>query len=254
MLVAPQQEIEKIIEGEGYVVCKLIAGSPAEIKILKECAYGSPCEIDGKLRVDRNYDVDVVDARSVKSWESWKGTCYGKVNHEGDGYFSIGSVDVETPGTSKASVRCDFYEESVSKKILAECPEGSICEVRGRFEKRPEVSSADKEATVGATIGLVDSVKLKQPSSRDTDSEPRTDTPSEPNTSSPLKLCSAAINDPLRQMIIDTLISGGKHLGGQLITVKDEIERDYGSFLNVHDDATVEKVDGRLARPTSCPG
>jgi hypothetical protein len=44
-------------------------------------------------------------------------------------------------------------------------------------------------------------------------------------------------------MIIDVLISGGKHLGGDLDQVKTEIERDYASFLKVRDDATVEKVD-----------
>ena len=90
---------------------QLIAGSLAEAKILKECSSGSPCEIDGKLRVDKNNDLDVVDVQSVKSWESWKGTCYGKVNHEGDGNFTVGVVDVQILNKLKMPVRCTFYEE-----------------------------------------------------------------------------------------------------------------------------------------------
>jgi len=64
-----------------------------------------------------------------------------------------------------------------------------------------------------------------------------------PATSTSLGLCAAAINNPLRQMIIDVLVFDGKHLGGRLDNLKHELENDYGSFLNVHDDATVEKVD-----------
>jgi hypothetical protein len=47
-------------------------------------------------------------------------------------------------------------------------------------------------------------------------------------------------------MIIDTLISGGKHIAPDwTATIKSEIERDYGAFVTVRDDATVEKVDQR---------
>ena len=175
----------------------MIAGSSAEAKILEECSSGSPCEIDGKLRVDKNHDVEVVNVQSVKSWESWKGTCYGKVNHEGDGYFTVGVVDVQIPNKFKMPVRCTFYEASVAEKILAACPQDSICEIRARFEKQPEVSiSSDQQAY--AAIGFVDSVKRKE-----------TYSDSKLNTSTLLGTCSTAINDPLRPMIIDHLVSGG---------------------------------------------
>jgi len=64
-----------------------------------------------------------------------------------------------------------------------------------------------------------------------------------PVTSTSLGLCAAAINNPLRQMIIDVLVFDGKHLGGRLGNLKDQLENDYGSFVKVHDDATVEKID-----------
>ena len=121
------------------------------------------------------------------------------------------------------------------------CPPGSICEVSARFEHRPEVPSVGHAETVIATIGYVDSVKMKEPPNNPRNSEPYSE--SKFDTSTPLGLCSSVINDPLRHMIIDVLISGGKHLGGGLDQVKAEIERDYGSFLKVRDDATVEKVD-----------
>jgi hypothetical protein len=48
--------------------------------------------------------------------------------------------------------------------------------------------------------------------------------PAAPRASASLKLCSDAIEDPLRPMIIDVLVSGGKHLGTELKTVKAELE------------------------------
>jgi uncharacterized protein YecT (DUF1311 family) len=66
---------------------------------------------------------------------------------------------------------------------------------------------------------------------------------------SPLATCAAAINDPLRPMIIDSLIAGGKHIAPDWSNAfKSEIEREYGSFLTVRDDATVEKVDSRTGK------
>jgi hypothetical protein len=64
-----------------------------------------------------------------------------------------------------------------------------------------------------------------------------------PRASASLKLCSDAIEDPLRPMIIDVLVSGGKHLGTELKTMKAELEEDYGAYLTVESDALVEKVD-----------
>ncbi len=242
LLAGPQQEIEKIVEGEGYAGCKLIAGSSAEAKILEECSSGSPCEINAKLRVDKNHDVEAIDAQSVKSWESWKGTCYGKVNHEGDGYFTAGVVDVQIPNKFKMPVRCTFYEASVAEKILAACPQDSICEIRARFEKRPEVSFSSDQQTY-ATIGLVDSVKMKEPPSNSKDSDSQT------YSDSKLETCSTAINDPLRPMIIDRLVSGGKHISPNwTTTIKGDLERDYGSYLKVRNDATVEKTDERTGK------
>ena len=248
LLVGPQQEIEKVVEGEGYAACKLIAGSLAEAKILKECSSGSPCEVDGKLRVTKNYDVEVVDLQSVKSWESWKGTCYGKVKHEGDGEFSVGVIDVQIPNKSNMPARCDFYEESVAKKILAVCPQDSICEIKARFEKKPEVSLSSGEQAY-ATIGFVDFVQMKVPATSVRKPEPNSYVASSPDTSKPLRLCSLAIKDPLRMMVIDSFISGGKHLGGGLTsTVKAGLERDYGSFLEIFDTATVERVDQQTGK------
>jgi hypothetical protein len=67
--------------------------------------------------------------------------------------------------------------------------------------------------------------------------------PPAPRPDARLKLCSDAIEDPLRQMIIDVLVSGGKHLGSGLKAVKAELEEDYGAYLTVENDAIVEKVD-----------
>jgi hypothetical protein len=239
-LVEPREEIEKIIEGEGYVACKLIPGSPEEKRVLKGCSHGSPCEIDARLKVDE-YDVAIVAVHSLKTWQSWTGICYGAVAGGGDGEYSVGVIDVETSSKVKIPVRCDFFLESVSKRILSVCPLGSICQVKARFEQKPELQSVRDAERVFATIGYVDSVQMKEPPSNPKNFKPYTASTLDPST--PLGLCSAAINDPLRQMIIDVLISGGKHLGGNLNQAKAEIEGDYGSFLKVHDDATVEKVD-----------
>ena len=248
MLVAPEAEIAKLLEGEGYVACKLIAGSPTATKILGVCFEGSPCEVEGNLRV-HDFDVDIIDAKSVKSWESWNGTCYGAVSAVGDGIYSVGVTDAKTPRGSKTPVGCSFFSDSVSTKILAECPEGSICEVTGRFEKQPEAADVGKEATVPAIIRYVDSVKMKDPPTKISAPEPPRKAEASPDLSTPISLCSAAIDDPLRPMIIDFFISGGKHLGpGLTRKVKDEIESDYGSFVTVHDDATVERVDDHTGK------
>ena len=50
-------------------------------------------------------------------------------------------------------------------------------------------------------------------------------------------------------MIIDGLIAGGKHIAPDWnSTFKSEIENEYGSFVTIRDDATVERVDHVLAR------
>ena len=64
----------------------------------------------------------------------------------------------------------------------------------------------------------------------------------------PLALCGAAINDPLRPMLIDLFVFDGKHLGEPLNSIKSNLENDYGTFLTVHDDATVEKVDEKTGK------
>jgi uncharacterized protein len=70
-----------------------------------------------------------------------------------------------------------------------------------------------------------------------------------PAMEAPLATCTAAINDPLRPMIIDNLIAGGKHIAPDWTrTFKSEIENDYGSFVTVRDDATVEKLDTRTGK------
>ena len=115
MLVEPKEEIGKIVEGEGYVACKLIPRSPAENRVAKGCSYGSPCEIDAKLGVHK-YDVNIIEVQSLKSWESWKGTCYGPVAHLGDGEYSVGVIDVQTPNKVTVPVRCGFFLESFPEK------------------------------------------------------------------------------------------------------------------------------------------
>jgi hypothetical protein len=248
MLVAPEAEIAKILEGEGYVACKLIPGSTAAKKVLADCVEGSPCEVQGALRV-HDFDVDVIDANAVRSWASWNDTCYGAVAGVGDGIYSVGVMDVETSNGSKAPLSCNFFSDSVSKKILAECPEGSICEVKGRFEKKPEIATGRQEDMVPAIIAYVDSVKMKDAPTRANAPDNRENAKSSPDLSTPIGLCSAAISDPLRPMIIDSLISGGKHIAPNWTRkIKDEIEDDYGSFLIVHDDATVERVDDHTGK------
>jgi hypothetical protein len=65
----------------------------------------------------------------------------------------------------------------------------------------------------------------------------------------PLTTCVAAISDPLTPMIIDSLIAGGKHIAPDWTTsFKNEIESEYGSFVTVRNDATVEKVDSRTGK------
>jgi Putative peptidoglycan binding domain len=64
-----------------------------------------------------------------------------------------------------------------------------------------------------------------------------------PETSASLKLCAEAIDDPLKPMIIDIFVSGGKHLGGGLKNVKADLDEDYGALITVNNDAVVERVD-----------
>jgi hypothetical protein len=237
ILVEPKEELERIIEGEGYVPCRLIPGSVMEKRVGQRCSYGTPCEIDAELGV-HDYNVDVLEIHSHRSWDSWKGTCYGPVGDGGDGEYSIGVVEVEISNRTTVPIRCWFFLEAVSTKILKVCPLGSTCEVRARFESKPQVQSVRDAQTAIASIGYVDSVQLKElPKNPEPYSETR------PDGSSSLELCAAAINDPLRYMLIDVLISGGKHLGPKLDQVKTEIEGDYGPFLKVRDDATIERVD-----------
>jgi uncharacterized protein YecT (DUF1311 family) len=66
-----------------------------------------------------------------------------------------------------------------------------------------------------------------------------------------LELCSEALTDPLKYMIIDSLISGGKHLGNRLQDVKEDLEDQYGPFVTVNDDAVIEGVD-RLTEKVGC--
>jgi hypothetical protein len=193
--------------------------------------------------------VEVLEVNAVRSWASWNSTCYGAVAGVGDGIYSVGVMDVETSNGSKAPLSCNFFSDSVSKKILSECPEGSICEVKGRFEKKPEIAASTKEDLVPAVIEYVDSVKRKDAPTKANVPDNREDAKSSPDLSTPIGLCSAAINDPLRPMIIDSLISGGKHIAPAWTRkIKDEIEDDYGSFVKVHDDATVERVDDRTGK------
>ena len=63
-------------------------------------------------------------------------------------------------------------------------------------------------------------------------------------TQTPLELCTAAIQDPLKSMIIDGLIAEDKHIAPDWTsTFKSEIESEYGSFVTIRDDATVERVE-----------
>jgi hypothetical protein len=248
MLVAPESEIAKILEGEGYVACHLVPGSNAANKVLAICAEGSPCEVEGTLRV-QDFDVDVVEANVVRSSPSWNSSCYGAVAVVGDGIYSVGVMDVETSNGSKVPLSCNFFADSVSKKILSECPEGSLCEVKGRFEKKPDIAAGTKEDLVPAVIAYVDSVKMKDAPTKANAPDNREESQSSPDLTTPVGLCSAAIGDPLRPTIIDSLISGGKHIAPSWTRkIKDDIENDYGSFLIIHDDATVERVDDHTGK------
>ena len=247
ILVAPEEEIGKIIEGEGYVACKLIPGSEAEADVLKSCANGSPCEIGGNLRVS-NFDVDVIDVQSVKSWEAWKSTCTGKVLSEGDGYYTVGTTEVETSGGIKV-ITCGFYIETVSKRILAKCPVSSFCEVAARFEKRPEGASVAGEPGDTAAIGYVDHITMKQPPTENSDGNAQPYIEPALHASTSLEVCSAAINDPFRPMIIDNFVFGGRHIAPDWTNaIKNDLVAEYGSFVTVRDDATVERVDAQTGK------
>jgi hypothetical protein len=163
LLVEPEDKITEINPGEGGVYCRLIRGSPAEAKVRSVCSSAFPCQIEASLRAHSadSGEADVVEAYSVKSWESWKGTCYGQVGPSEDGEHSMGVLRFEK-STSNIPVRCSFFADSVSKKILSECPEQSVCEVKGRFEKRPEIPRSIQEGSV-AVIGYVDSVHMNVP-------------------------------------------------------------------------------------------
>ena len=76
----------------------------------------------------------------------------------------------------------------------------------------------------------------------------RLDRSNEAKTDS-LKLCSAAIIDPLTPMVLDYLIAGGKHISSDWTsTFKGGLISDYGSFLTIKDDATLEKVDEQTGK------
>ena len=69
-----------------------------------------------------------------------------------------------------------------------------------------------------------------------------------PDASESLKQCSDAIDDPLKPMIIDVFVAGGKHLGTRLMKVKSELNDAYGEFVTVNDDAILEKIDRSLGK------
>ena len=90
---------------------------------------------------------------------------------------------------------------------------------------------------------------MKEPPSNNRDSDSQTYPDSKLDTSTLLGMCSTAINDPLRPMIIDHLVAGGKHISPNWTqTIKDDLERDYGTFFKVQNDATVEKSDERTGK------
>src|SRR5262249_49417510 len=107
-------------------------------------------------------------------------------------------------GGGNGSVPCVFSSSLASgSRILDQCPEGSVCEISAKFEHSPPQDAM--------SIGHVTSVKLLRRPTQDRHGP--TDDAEHSDTSTPLGLCPAAISNPLRHMLLDVFISGGKRLG-----------------------------------------
>jgi hypothetical protein len=224
--------IEPEPEGEGAIPCRFTQGSLAAQKIHKVCTYGSQCEVTA----DVDNDGNIGEVKSIASaGAGWAGTCRGKIRFEGDDAWQAGVLYDSTKG----NIPCSFSSSLASgSAILGRCSEGSTCEISAKFEfPLPQG---------GMFIGHVTSVKLLQPPVLPESHLPNNEEPNGPST--PLGLCSAAIANPLRHMLLDVFIAGGKRLGTrQMLDTHSEfkagVERDYGSFLTVQDDATVAGVE-----------
>src|SRR5262249_40376038 len=154
--------------------------------ILRACTYGSQCEVVAEIDKDGNIAV----VRSVASVSvGWAGTCSGVIRFEGDDSWQAGFLY----GGKKGNIPCQFSSSLASgEAILGQCPEGSVCEISAKFEDPPPRDVM--------FIGHVNSAKLLRPPivARD---DP-TDNVERGYTSSPLGLCSAAISNPLRHMLL----------------------------------------------------
>jgi len=220
--------IEPEPEGEGAAPCRFTQGSVAAAKIRQTCSYGWQCEIVADLDKEGNV-VEVTSVAMVGG--GFAGTCRGSIRFEGDDSWQAGFLY----GANKGNIPCSFSSSLASgSRILDQCPEGSVCEISAKFEHSPPQDVM--------SIGHVTSVRLLRPPTLPRDD--LTDNAGRSDTSTPLGLCSAAVSDPLRHMLIDVFISGGKHLGDMSPRLKGDIERDYGAFLTIKNDATVERVDG----------
>lgn len=153
----PQDIIEKLVEGEDYIPCKAKPKSAEDIRIREACPAGHACEIEGVFRVE-DEDAYITEIRSIHSRPGWRGKCYGKIIHIGDGVYTVGTVNVPKSSGSAVPVTCGFYLVPITQKILDACPLGSRCEVSARFAKKPST----KVAGSTAYVGYVDHVKLRR--------------------------------------------------------------------------------------------
>jgi hypothetical protein len=116
-------------------------------------------------------------------------------------------------------------------------------DARNSFQYQEELSNRSTGAKETVTWSLCE----PSPAVGNTETLKENDTGN--TTTSALEMCAAAISDPLTPMIIDSLIAGGKHIAPNWTnSFKNEIVSEYGSFVNVRDDATVEKVDERTGK------
>jgi hypothetical protein len=126
-----------------------------------------------------------------------------------------------------------------------QCPQANVQELQfpealaRHLERNGYISSEEKKVLSSQSFGLKPEEKQSLAGRPNSDG----------SKTNPLELCSAAIVDPLTPMVLDYLVAGGKHISSDWTSrFKDGLKSDYGPFLTLKDDATLEKVDGQTGK------
>jgi uncharacterized protein YecT (DUF1311 family) len=206
--------------------------------------------IDGKLRdvtKDSSYRTKLREnLRQLEAHASWNdnGFLAGWVATKSQ----LGEVRDAWPVLLKSFDRdSNWTMEGCELNVPQEqCPKSKVHEL-----KFPEALVRHLEKNGYITIQERDAIRSQFLGLRPEEKESLAGRPEPSNVGKTnlLELCSAAIVDPLTPMVVDSLIAGGKHISSDWTqSFKDGLMNDYGSFVSVRDDATLEKVDEQTGK------